>query len=270
MGQALTELILDKIPNAYIVGISRDEQKQRLLPQHERLELRLADIRVRESLSRALPHPKFDCVFHLAALKCVDTLEHNVSEAIETNVIGTRNVVDFCNEVHSGLVMASTDKACYPVNAYGATKALAEKLVTSSGYKVCRYGNVLGSRGSFVPHIVKCLKEGTSIPITDPEMTRFWIKTSLVAEFLLDAASSEARGNILFPTEMFSAKVTSLVEVIANILGVDNYALKHVGLRPGEKIHETLQTTEEGRLISSKTSLGSYTMLLNYLKDVIA
>ena len=271
MGQALTKTILEKIPNAYIIGISRDEQKQRALPHHERVELRLADIRNVDSLRRAIGKESvIDCVFHLAALKCVDTLEENVSEAIHTNVYGTQNIVDFCEDFGCDLVMASTDKACYPVNAYGATKALAEKLVLSNDYKVCRYGNVIGSRGSFIPQIVKCLKEGIPVPITHKDMTRFWIKTEDVAKFLLDvSAFHEGFGEVFIPKGMFSCHVTVLVKAIAEILGVEKYSFNPVGIRPGEKIHETLRTSEEGDLLTSETALCTYSHLIEYLKGVL-
>lgn len=271
MGQALTQTILEKIPNAYIIGISRDEQKQRLLPHHERVELKLADIRNKDSLMRAIGKESIiDCVFHLAALKCVDTLEENVSEAILTNVIGTQNIVDFCDDLGADLVMASTDKACYPVNAYGATKALAEKLVISNDYKVCRYGNVIGSRGSFIPQIVRCLKEGIPVPITHKDMTRFWIKTEEVAKFLLDvSAYHEGAGEVFTPVNMFSCHVTVLVQAIAEILEIPKYTFKTVGIRPGEKIHETLRTSEEGGLVNSETSLCTYSHLVSYLRGVL-
>lgn len=270
MGQALSRLILNKIPNAYIIGVSRDEQKQRLLPKHERLTLRLGDIRNKDSLLRVLGNENIiDCIFHLAALKCVDTLEENVFEAVQTNVIGTQNIVDLAQDFGSDLILASTDKACYPVNAYGATKALAERIVTSADFKVCRYGNVIGSRGSFVPTIVQCLKKGIPIPITDKEMTRFWLKTDDVANFLLDASAASAPGEVLIPQSIFSCHVTVLVKAIAEILEIDNYTFKVIGIRPGEKIHETLQTLEEGGLVSSQYATCTYTTLIDYLRGII-
>lgn len=273
MGQELCKLILQKIPNAYVIGISRDEQKQRLLPKHDRVTHKLADIRDINSLHRAVGKENIiDCVFHLAALKCVDTLEDNVDEAVATNVIGTQNVVSFCDDFGCDLVMASTDKACYPINAYGNTKALAERLVTSAGYKVARYGNVIGSRGSFIPHIVKCLKEGIPVPITDSEMTRFWIKAPNVAKFLLDVSEYKkteiGKGDIHIP-KMFSCHITVLIQAISDILGVPNYTLNVVGIRPGEKIHETLQMEHEGELVTSETSLCRYTQLLDYLGGLV-
>lgn len=270
MGQAVSKLILSKIPNAYVIGISRDEQKQRLLPKHERLLYKLADIRDPNSIMRAIGRESIiDCIIHLAALKCVDTLETNVNEAIQTNVVGTQNLVDIADDLGCDLVMASTDKACYPVNAYGASKALAERIVTSSDYKVCRYGNVIGSRGSFVPHIVECLKQGIAIPITHKEMTRFWIQTEDVAHFILDATSLPRSGQVYIPDNLFSCHVTVLIKAIAEILGVQKYSLKQVSIRPGEKLHETLVTAEEGTLRTSETALVRYSALIDYLKGVI-
>lgn len=270
MGQALCKTILNKIPNAYIIGISRDEQKQRKLPYHDRVTLKLADIRNKDSIIRALGKESvIDCIFHLAALKCVDTLEDNVSEAIETNIIGTQNLVDLADDYCSDLVLASTDKACYPINAYGNTKALAERLVTSAGYKVCRYGNVIGSRGSFIPHIKACLVQNIPIPLTDKDMTRFWIKNEDVASFILDVSAEPSEGEVFIPQNIFSCHLTVLVQAIADILGIEKYSFTNIGLRPGEKIHETLQTEEEGGLMTSETSLCTYTYLLDYLRDVI-
>jgi UDP-N-acetylglucosamine 4,6-dehydratase len=270
MGQALSKLILNKIPNAFILGISRDEQKQRLLPKHERITYKLADIRDKQSLFRAIGNESvIDCVFHLAALKCVDTLEDNVFEAVQTNVVGTQNIVDIAQDYGSDLVLASTDKACYPVNAYGATKALAERIVTSADFKVCRYGNVIGSRGSFVPTIVECLKKGIPIPITDKEMTRFWLKTEDVASFLMDVSEDAVSGEVLIPKDIFSCHVTILVKAIAEILGVENYDYRIVGIRPGEKIHETLQTVEEGGLFTSQYATCTYSHIVEYLRSIV-
>lgn len=270
MGQAVTRLILNKIPNAFVIGISRDEQKQRLLPTHERVFYKLADIRDPQSITRAIGREIIiDCVIHLAALKCVDTLESNVNEAIQTNVTGTQNMVDFADDFGCDLVMASTDKACYPVNTYGASKALAERIVASADYKICRYGNVIGSRGSFIPHIVECLKQGVSIPVTDRRMTRFWIKTEDVASFILDVANEPRRGQVYLPPAIFSCPIVTLIKSIAEILGVEKYTLRDVGLRPGEKIHETLQTEEEGILRTSEQALVRYPQLVEYLRGVI-
>lgn len=270
MGQALSKLILNKIPNAYVLGISRDEQKQRKILHHPRLTLKLADVRDKASIERAIGKECIiDCIFHLAALKCVDTLEENVYEAIQTNVLGTQNIVDVALDFGSDLVLASTDKACYPVNAYGATKALAERIVTSAGFKVCRYGNVLGSRGSFLPTIISCLKKGIPVPVTDKEMTRFWLKTEEVASFLLDISAHTKEGDIYIPSDIFSCHITVLIKAIAELLQIPTYEMRVVGVRPGEKIHETLQTVEEGALLGSQYSTCTYSHLLDYLKGIV-
>jgi UDP-N-acetylglucosamine 4,6-dehydratase/5-epimerase len=268
MGSALSKHILEKIPNAYVIGISRDEQKQRAMFQHERLDLKLGDIRDPGSLRRAIGNETIiDGIYHLAALKCVDTLEHNVSEAIETNVLGTRNIVEMAQDLHCDLVMASTDKACYPINAYGNTKALAERLVLSEGFKVLRYGNVIGSRGSFIPKIIENLSAGKPIPITDVDMTRFWVKTEDIARYLLDM--HELQEGLHIPQQMLACTLPVLIEAISELLEVKGYTLDVVGLRPGEKIHETLQTREEGGLLTSYSSLCSYRQIKDYLKGAI-
>lgn len=265
MGQEILKLILSRPEmNIKVIGISRDEQKQRLLPKHKDFEYKLCDIRNRESIRRVLGFYNIDSIIHLAALKCVDTIEDNVYEAIQTNVIGTQNIVDEANIRGAKVVLASTDKACYPINAYGNTKALAEKIVLSAQGSVCRYGNIIGSRGSFVDQIISNLMSDTEVPITDNNMTRFWLKPADVAEFILGVTRLPSD---LYIKESFSCHVTSIVNTLAEILDVKNYSMREVGIRPGEKIHETLRTHEEGGLITSAMKLCTEDVLKEFLMD---
>jgi UDP-glucose 4-epimerase len=249
LGRVLTQKLLDR--GDRVVGISRDEQKQRSMPADEpKLRLRLADVRDPDSLRRvARSFPDFDQIFHLAALKCVDTLEHQPEEAFLTNVVGTKNVADLASETGARMILTSTDKACYPVNAYGQSKALAEKIVISRAQSFCRYGNVLGSRGSFLPLLQKSLLQGGLAHVTDPEMTRFWMTVDEAADFVISCADQETTQVV--PDNIRACSVREMVDAVADIYGVTDYAMEVFGSRAGEKIHETLRTSEEGKLLTS-------------------
>jgi FlaA1/EpsC-like NDP-sugar epimerase len=235
--------VIDKLLANYdhqILGISRDEQKQRTMPKHPNLKMRLADVRTMGSLWNAV-----DCdlygILHFAALKCVDTLEANPAEAIETNVIGTQNIVTLGRNKGCRVVLTSTDKAVDPINTYGHTKALAEKLVMQrEGNVVCRYGNVLGSRGSVVPSFITSLLHNTTINITHPEMTRFWLTIDQAADLVIRHMLSTHAGGLAIPS-VKAAKVYDVGVAIAKILGFTDYEVKTIGIRPGEKMHETLE-----------------------------
>lgn len=251
LGQAVARILLED-PNNEVLGVSRDEQKQRLLSPHPRLSLHLGDVRDADrivELSRSV-----NVIFHFAALKCVDTLEDNVDECIKTNVLGTRNVIaaQFRNHIDR-VVLSSTDKAAYPINTYGASKALAEKIVLQNKNNiVCRYGNVIASRGSVIPMFVKSLKSEKKVFITHPQMTRFFIRIEDAAKFVVDQ-STEANGGLKIP-EMSSARIMDLAESVASLIGVSGYEMKITGMRPGEKIDECLRTRFEGTEVFSNTA----------------
>jgi UDP-N-acetylglucosamine 4,6-dehydratase len=247
MGQELSRLLLKH--GYHVTGISRDEQKQQQLPVHENLDLRIADVRDGASVARVAQ--RIDLVFHLAALKCVDVLEYHPYEAFQTNVIGTQNVIDIAEAQGANLVFTSTDKACYPVNNYGMTKALAERMVVNAGYTVARYGNVLGSRGSFLPSLILSLKTNSRIRITHHEMTRFWMSAPQVSSFLLECASGKP-GGVKIPNGIRASSIIAFAGAVAKFCGIEKYRTEYIGIRPGEKLHETLQTAEEGGIISSK------------------
>jgi FlaA1/EpsC-like NDP-sugar epimerase len=189
LGAALSELLMSR--GIKVLGVSRDEQKQRQLPQNELLSLRLADVRDPGALQRVIGGKEISTVYHLAALKCVDTLEFHPYEALQTNVHGTQNVVDLADMIGANLVFTSTDKACYPINAYGASKALAEKIVLGAGHTVVRYGNVLGSRGSFLPNLILSLKTEGKAYLTDKNMTRFWMSVKQAADLVMRSATMD-------------------------------------------------------------------------------
>lgn len=233
-----------------VVGYSRDEQKQRTLPTHPRLTTYLGDVRDRDRLIEATRG--VDLIFHLAALKCVDTLEANPEESIRTNIEGTQNVLH-AQRLHKipRVVLSSTDKAVYPINVYGMSKAVAEKLVLRNPNNiVCRYGNVLGSRGSVVPMFVKSLLERKEVNITDAKMTRFWMSVADAAEFVFFMGQNSKDGGIKIPPVQSSA-VIDLAALIAELLEVTDYKVVDAGIRPGEKIHECLRAAHEGQEIFS-------------------
>lgn len=244
LGRRVIKKILAKDDEINIVGISRDEQKQRTMPKHDRLLMRLADIRSRESLFTAVGGYDFDVVAHFAALKCVDTLEANPMEAVRTNVDGTKNVIDLARQgfMRAKLVLASTDKAVFPINTYGYTKALAEKLILEDSWGVvCRYGNVLGSRGSVVPAFINSLLKHQTINITHPEMTRFWLTVDQAADLVIrHIFSAASTGGTAIPS-IKASKVLDVGVAIAELLGVSEYQVNEIGIRPGEKMHETLE-----------------------------
>jgi len=227
-----------------VIGYSRDEQKQRQLPEHESLTLYLGDVRDRDRIIEA--SRGVDLVFHLAALKCVDTLESNPDESLKTNLLGTDNILHSqrLNKINR-VVFTSTDKAAYPINAYGKSKALAEDLVMRDPNNVvCRYGNVLASRGSFLPVIVEHILKGEAVPVTDPRMTRFWMTQDSAAQFVLTRGLSPQSPQLSTP-DIKSASVVNVIDTTAKILEKE-YDIRTVGIRPGEKLHECLRTSKEG------------------------
>lgn len=267
LGQAVTKLILEKSTNR-VLGVSRDEQKQRLIPSHPRLSLALGDVRDRERMTEL--GTGIDVIFHFAALKCVDTIEFNPNEALKTNVLGTNSMMhsQWINKVPR-VVLASTDKAAFPVNAYGNTKALAERLVLSDHRNVvCRYGNVIASRGSVIPAFVKSLKETKSVSITDSQMTRFFIKIQDAAKFVFDSAHGIDSG-LMIP-QMRATTILEVADAVAELLGIKGYKVNFVGVRPGEKIHECLRMPHEGKEVHSNTAPQfSRDELLGLLHDVV-
>ena len=233
-----------------ILGISRCEHKQQMIPHGSGLLLRLCDIRDGGRLTRLFSWFKPQIVLHLAALKSVPILEFQADEAIATNVSGTANVVDAAQSVGARVIFTSTDKACYPVNTYGLSKALAERIVTEAGHTVCRYGNVLGSNSSVLANFQYRLMTEKRVLITHEDMTRFWMLPSQVVDFVLSLCP-EDRPGLHVPDEIQAARVTDLAKATASYLGIKEYKTDIIGIRPGEKLHETLKTSEEGQLVTS-------------------
>ncbi len=242
-------------PNRLIV-FSRDELKQyemaQVLSQADYPALRyfIGDVRDRERLEMAMRG--VDCVVHAAALKHVPTAEYNPFECIRTNVHGAENIVNAALQTGVQRVVAlSTDKAANPINLYGASKLASDKIFIAANnlsgdsgarFAVVRYGNVLGSRGSVVPYFEKLVREGADcLPITDARMTRFWITLRQGVEFVLSSLAM-MRGGEIFVPKIPTMKVADIARCIAPDL-----PHKTVGIRPGEKLHEIMITSDDAR-----------------------
>lgn len=250
-GTAFVRRIITTFEPRRLVVFSRDEQKQHALEQelkHPALRFFVGDVRDRDRLELAMRN--IDIVVHAAAMKIIPTCERDPYECIRTNVFGAENVARAALRMGVERVIAlSTDKAAAPLNLYGASKLAAEKLfVAANGiaagmtkYSVVRYGNVVGSRGSVIPLFKKLASEGKPLPITDPAMTRFWITLPDAVDFVLCALEDMDGGEIFVP-RLPSMKVWDLATAIGPKL-----PKPIIGMRGGEKLHETLLTRDEAR-----------------------
>ena len=254
-GKKCIQIILEKYQPQKLIIFSRDELKQFEMSQHWSvskypcIRYFIGDVRDRVRLIRAFHG--VDYVIHAAALKQVPAAEYNPAEAIKTNIMGAMNVIDAALQNNVKRVVAlSTDKACNPINLYGATKLCADKLFLAANvytgvdretnFNIVRYGNVLGSRGSVVPFFKERAKTGV-LPITDPRMTRYWITLDQAVHFVLHVLALNARGGLFIP-KIPSMRITDLAKSIA-----PECKQEIVGIRPGEKVHETLVGEDEGR-----------------------
>ncbi len=236
-----------------IFVLSRDEAKQHYMKQlykSDKIEYIIADVRDHQSLVNKIVN--VDLVFHAAALKHVPSNEFNPNEAIKTNILGTNNVISVCrlNNIKK-LVLLSTDKAVYPINTMGMTKAIAEKLIlenyknTKTSISIVRYGNVLNSRGSVVETFVKQLldKNCKSLTITDEKMTRFLLPLDDAVSLVETAEKSRDYGEI-FIKKSPAAKIIDLAKACMELLNIKK-KIEFIGIRAGEKLHETLISYEE-------------------------
>ncbi|MBP9853724.1 MAG: UDP-N-acetylglucosamine 4,6-dehydratase (inverting) [Candidatus Omnitrophica bacterium] len=265
-GNKLVEILFDNYKPKKVIVFSRDEFKQYEMAKKfsdNRYPIRyfLGDIRDRNRLERAFDG--VDYVVHAAALKQVPALEYNPTEAVKTNVIGADNIVHAAIEKGVKKVVAlSTDKAVSPTNLYGATKLVAEKTFIAANeyggqkvqFSVVRYGNVMGSRGSVIPLFLNLKREGIKeFPITDERMTRFWITLDQSVELVLKALQYSVGGENFIP-------IIPSMRMVDLALAIEPEAkLKMIGIRPGEKIHETLISEDESR--KAKIFKGTYVIL---------
>lgn len=275
-GRKFTETVLARYKVKKLIIFSRDEYKQYEMSKTfstDKLPVRyfLGDIRDKDRLFRAFEG--VDYVVHAAALKQVPALEYNPMEAVKTNVSGADNIVDAAIDAGVKKVVAlSTDKAVNPVNLYGATKLVAEKVFIAANayaggkvkFSVVRYGNVVGSRGSVIPFFQNLQQQGVKeFPITDQRMTRFWITLDQGVELVMKALEYGVGGECFIPI-IPSMRIVDLARAIE-----PNCKFKDVGIRPGEKIHETLVSEDEAR--NAKKFNDAYVILPQFIenKDVM-
>jgi UDP-N-acetylglucosamine 4,6-dehydratase len=233
---------------------SRDEKKQedmRIKYNNSKLKFYIGDVRDYQSVSNALRG--VDYIFHAAALKQVPSCEFYPLEAVKTNVIGTENVLEAAinHNVHK-IVCLSTDKAVYPINAMGISKAMMEKVIVAKsrnapeGMTICttRYGNVMASRGSVIPLFCRQIIEGKSLTVTDPNMTRFMMTLDDAVDLVLHAFDNGSNGDI-FVQKAPGATIDVLTKAILNLMGKPEHQVNVIGTRHGEKLYEALCSREE-------------------------
>ncbi len=251
-GKKFVEIMLQQYHPKRLVIFSRDELKQHEMRtagfDHPSLRYFIGDVRDPARLERALAG--VTVVVHAAALKQVPACEYNPFEAIQTNIMGGRNVIDAAiNQGVRHILALSTDKAVNPINLYGATKLCAEKMFVQANayagskdtrFACARYGNVVGSRGSVIPVFLEQRKRG-KITITDPRMTRFWITLEQGVRFVIGCIEQMHGGEIFVP-KIASMKMIDLAETIA-----PGCEIEVIGIRPGEKLHEVLVSEDEAR-----------------------
>jgi len=267
LGKALTKHILTNFPNLKkLVIFSRDEQKQYQMAleyppdKYPQMRFFIGDVRDKERLTRAFSGINY--VIHAAAMKHVPIAEYNPDECVKTNIGGAQNVIHAALETSVERVVAlSTDKACAPINLYGATKLTSDKLFVAANnikgvnpirFSVVRYGNVMGSNGSVIPYFLNKRHEGV-LPITDPDMTRFNISLQGGVDMVMHALEN-AWGGELFVPKIPSYRIMDVAEAIG-----PNCEKPVVGIRPGEKVHEEMITSSDSY---NTWEVGTYYVIL--------
>lgn len=249
-GKRFVSTVLKEYSPTRLIIYSRDELKQFEMQQEfddQCMRYFIGDVRDKHRLKAAMRD--VDYVVHAAALKQVPAAEYNPNECIKTNIMGAQNVIDAAIEMDVKRVIAlSTDKAANPVNLYGATKLASDKLFVAANnisgsagprFSVVRYGNVVGSRGSVVPVFKQMISEGkTTLPVTHPEMTRFWITLQQGVEFVV-VSFERMQGGEIFVPKIPSVKILDLVKAMGQ-----NSEYEEIGIRPGEKLHEVMVPEE--------------------------
>ncbi|MBI3572124.1 SDR family NAD(P)-dependent oxidoreductase [Candidatus Kaiserbacteria bacterium] len=267
-GNATVRRLLGQDGVKKIVVFSRDEEKQHRMRQmfrDERLDFIVGDVRDTDALFHAMRG--IDVIFHAAALKQVPTGEFYPLEMVKTNIIGTHNVIDAA--VRSGVVqkvvLLSTDKAVYPINAMGMSKAVAEKVVMARArahieptFCTVRYGNVMATRGSVIPLFIEQMKMGKPITVTNPSMTRFMLSIDDAIDLVLLAIDKGERGD-LFVKKSPASTIGDLARAVVEIFGSKN-GVEQIGMRAGEKLHETLLTALE---LARAEDLGDFYRIRN-------
>ncbi len=281
LGQHLTREILKYNPKRIRI-FSRDEVKHYRMNQDfgfpytgGLLRHFIGDVRDYERLKRAARG--CDIIIHAAALKRIDMIEYNVEECIKTNVLGTLNIVKAALENNvEKVIFVSTDKACSPVNTYGACKFVGERIFTESNFSKgasktiltsVRYGNVINSTGSIIPFFIKRIKDDEEIPLTDREMTRFLITPKQAVDLIFKAIKFGVGGEVFVP-KIPSFRIADLIDVLKEKFGKNN-PVKVIGIRPGEKIHELMiNEAEASRTYEFDNSFVITSQIENYQHTV--
>lgn len=225
------------------------------------LDFTLGDIRDRKALGRFLSRNDFTTVYHVAALKHIDSVEQNPEESVETNILGTINVADAVEAVGvPHCVFSSTDKAVDPINTYGMSKGISERILfnrnrvqKTTKFSVFRWGNVISSRGSVIPIFAEALKAGKMLKVTDTDMTRFWIRVEQAVEFMATHHKVACLDQAMIPP-MKAASVLEVIGALAEVLSVNKYDIEVIGNRGGEKVHEFIRSQHEERPLSSQSA----------------
>jgi len=277
LGQALTKRLLSADVDSIRI-FSRNENKQVTMESEfhdDRLRFFIGDVRDLSRLQRALEN--VDIVFHAAALKHVPVIEYNPFEGIKTNVIGTQNLIDAC--LHEDVEIAvgvGTDKAVSPLNTYGATKLLMEKLFVTANYYLdqkrhgtkfitLRYGNVLGSSGSVVPKFIEQIRNQQKITLTSKDMTRFNITMDEALDFIVKSTTN-GKGSEIFVPKIKAYSIMDLKDALTELLG--DAKIQEISIRPGEKLHEVL--INEHEMPSTWESESNYIIMSpNFTEDEI-
>ena len=257
LGKALISDLYQN-PSLEIHIFSRDENKQKALKLiYPNLKCHIGDVCDRDDLNR-LKHHNFVYVYHCAAMKHVEICEAHTVKCIKINYDGTKNVYwSLGKNPNTKFCFFTTDKAVAPINTYGLSKALSEKFLlemneVNNNCYIFRWGNILGSTGSVIPIFVRQILNEVPITITDFEMTRFWLKIEDAVAFVIATLAAKTPG-MHWPRSIKSAPLLSVVREISNILGIKEFNVETMGLRPGEKIHEAMVDSKFGPIVTSKT-----------------
>ena len=253
--------------------LSRDEKKQddmRKLYSNHKIKFYIGDVRDPQSIKNAVQG--VDYIFHAAAFKQVPSCEFHPLEAVKTNILGTENVLDVAIEYGvKRVIVLSTDKAVYPINAMGISKAMMEKIAVAKSrssdqtvINVTRYGNVMASRGSVIPLFLEQIRAGKPITITDPTMTRFMMTLEDAVDLVLFSFEHGKPGEI-FVQKAPAATIETLANALAELMSKSNYPIRVIGTRHGEKLYEVLLSREE---MAAAEDLGSYYRVPPDLRDL--
>lgn len=265
LGRALLDKAIQSKKFSTISIFSRDENKQHEMKKYyPDINFIIGDVRDSSSIDNVTD------VFHCAALKHVDLGERWPAEFQKTNVIGTINTLNRTNPTN--FCFFSTDKAVLPINAYGYTKALAEKMLLTyrgdTNINIYRWGNIVGSRGSAIPNFVGCVLKGDQIPITDKRMTRFWLTINDAANYVFDTFEGIHEEQPLICPKIKSAPIMDIIDAIGYITGLP-ISVKEVGIRPGEKLHECLRSGHDFCVRSDNCAKYSMDELIELIRPTV-